>query len=197
MKNRWDYLFLSSSITLMIGYFFYYFQDYCFGPRFYYCLLPFAIILTVRGFFTLLQFLEQKQCNKRKTEATLYVLLVLCFLYTFSVSLPRLVKKYSNDYWGVTSRIHTAVTEQEITDAIVFLDCWDASDPTEPNLLYYGSGFQFNSPDLNGEVIYALDLKDKNSKLMDAFPAKRYYRCRFLAEEKSTIGEVTLVELSR
>ena len=181
----------------MTGYFFYYFQDYCFGPRFYYSLLPFMIILTARGFFTLSEFLEHKQYNKRKVEATLYVLLVLCFLYTFSVSLPRLVKKYSNDYWGVTSRIHTAVTEKGITDAIVFLDCWDASDTTKPNLLYYGSGFQFNSPDLNDAVIYALDLKDKNRELMDAFPAKRYYRCTFLAEEKSTIGEITLTELSR
>ena len=196
-KNRWDYLFLSSSITLMIGYFFYYFQDYCFGPRFYYSLLPFMVILTARGFFTLSQFLEQKQYSKRNVEATLYVLLSLCFLYTFSVSLPRLVKKYSNDYWGVTSRIHTAVNGQGLTDAIVFLDCWDASDNTQPNRLYYGSGFQFNSPDLNDEVMYVLDLKDKNSELMDAFPAKRYYRCTFLAEEKSTIGEITLTELSR
>jgi hypothetical protein len=196
-KNRWDYLFLSSSITLMIGYFFYYFQDYCFGPRFYYSLLPFMIILTTRGFFTLPQFLEHKQWNKRKVEVTLYVLLTLCFLYSFSVSLPRLVRKYSNDYWGVTSRIHTAVKEQGITDAIVFLDCWDAPDSTQPNLLYYGSGFQFNSPDLKDEVMYALDLKDKNGELMDAFPAKRYYRCTFLAEEKSTIGEIRLIELSR
>jgi 4-amino-4-deoxy-L-arabinose transferase-like glycosyltransferase len=196
-KNRWDYLFLSSSITLMIGYFFYYFQDYCFGPRFYYSLLPFMIILTARGFFTLSEFLEHKQWNKRKVEVTLYVLLVLCSFYTFSVSLPRLVKKYSNDYWGVTSRIHTAVTEKGITNAIVFLDCWDAPDNTQPNLLYYGSGFQFNSPDLKDEVMYALDLKDKKGELMTAFPAKRYYRCTFLAEGKNTIGEITLTPLSR
>ena len=32
---------------------------------------------------------------------------------------------------------------------------------------------------------------------MDAFPAKRYYRCTFLAEEKNTIGEITLTELLR
>ncbi|MCK5423554.1 MAG: hypothetical protein KAJ08_15390, partial [Deltaproteobacteria bacterium] len=48
-----------------------------------------------------------------------------------------------------------------------------------PNLILYASGFQFNSADLHGEIIYALDLKDRNSELMRDFPSRKYYLCKF------------------
>jgi hypothetical protein len=92
-----------------------------------------------------------------------------------SFSFPSLIKKYSNDYWWVTDQIHEAVEKQKITNAIVFIDCWHPPDTTKPNLIYYGSGFQFNSPDLKDDVIYALDLKEKNSELMKLFPDREYY----------------------
>lgn len=178
-KGKWDFLFLAASLVLITSYFFYYHQDNIFGPRFYYSLLPFLIILTVRGFLLLPQWLESKGYNKRKTEATLYLTVALFFLYTLSVSVPSLVTKYSNDYWWVTDKIHKAVQEQGITNAIVFIDCWHPPDTSKPRLIYYGSGFQFNSPDLEDEVIYALDLKERNSELMEAYPGRRYYRCNF------------------
>ena len=178
-KNRWDYLFLLSSITLVLSCFFYFYQDLCFGPRFYYSLTPFMIILTVRGFLGIPDWLEKKRFNKRKTEASLYLLLLFCFLYTFLSSLPSLIKKYSNDYWWVTDKIQKTVKKQGIANAIVFIDCWHPPDTAKPNLIYYGSGFQFISPDLKDDVIYALDLKERNSELMKAFPNRRYYYCNF------------------
>ncbi len=69
--------------------------------------------------------------------------------------------------------------ERKITNAIIFIDCWHPPERTTPNLIYYGSGFQFNSPDLTDDVIYALDLKERNIELMDAFPDRNYYRCNF------------------
>jgi hypothetical protein len=105
----------------------------------------------------------------------------------FSFSLPQLVKKYSNDYWWVTDKLHTAVQKQSLTNAVVFVDCWHPPDVTQPNLLYYGSGFQFNSPDLNDEVIYALDLKKKNSELMKAFPARSFYYYNYFQNPHAVI----------
>lgn len=192
-RNRWDYLFLAASITLILGYFFYYYQDLCFGPRFYYCITPFMVILTVRGFLELPNWLEKKGGDRRRVEASLYFFMLLCFLYTFSFSLPSLIKKYSNDYWWVTDKIHNAVKKQGITNAIVFIDVWHPPHITGPNLLLYGSGFQFNSPDLTDEIIYAIDLKDRNSILMKDFPNRRYYLCKFY----SLISGFTLIELDR
>ncbi|MBW1839299.1 MAG: glycosyltransferase family 39 protein [Deltaproteobacteria bacterium] len=191
-KNRWDYLFLISSLTLIVSYFFYYYQDLCFGPRFYYSLTPLMVILTVRGFLELPHWLEKKRFDKRKTKASLYLLLFLCFLYTFSVSLPSLIKKYSNDYWFVTDKIHHAVKSQGITNAVIFIDAWHPPYITKPNLLVYGLGFLFNSPDLDDDTIYALDLKDRNSELMMDFPNRDYYLCKFY----SSVSDFKLLKLN-
>lgn len=177
-KSRWDYLFLSSSLTLIASYFFYYYQDLCFGPRFYYSLTPFMVILSVRGFLSLPVWLEKLGLNKRRTEASLYLLLFFCLLYALLFSLPSLIKKYSNDYWWITDKIHNTVKKQGITNAIVFIDVWHPPHITKPNLIPYGSGFQFNSPDLKDEVIYAIDLKERNIELMKAFPDRHYYLCK-------------------
>jgi len=185
-KNRWDYLFFYSSLVLILSYFFYYHQDYIYGPRFYYSLTPFMIILTVRGFLEMPHWLEKKRFNKRKTEAFLYLLLFSCFLYTFTISFPSLVKKYSNDYWWVTDKVHKAVTQRGITNAIVFIDCWHHPDSEKPRLIYYGSGFQFNSPALKDDVIYALDLKEKNRELMKLFPDRKYYFVPFFWDRTIT-----------
>lgn len=191
-RNRWDYLFISAFISLMVSYFFYYYQDLCFGPRFYYSSLPFLIILTVRGFLALPEWLQNKGFDRRRTEASLYLLLLLCFLYMLSFSLPSLIKKYSNDYWWVTAKIHNAVKEQGIHNAIVFIDVWHPPSITEPNLIPYGSGFQFNSPDLRDDVIYAIDLKWKNEKLMKAFPGRDYYLCKI----HKPMSDFTLLKLN-
>lgn len=178
-KNRWDWLFLYSSLSLIASHFFYYHQDYIYGPRFYYSLTPFLIVLTVRGFLGIPGWLETSAFQRGKTRASLYLLVVLCFFYAFSVSFPALIKKYSDDYWWVTDKLHKMVRKQEITNAIIFMDCWHPVDNPVPRLIYYGSGFQFNSPDLKDDVIYALDLKEKNIELMEAFPDRSYYVCNF------------------
>lgn len=178
-KNRWDYLFTISSIILIASYFFYYYQDLCFGPRFYYSLTPFLIVLTARGVLELPKWLEKFHFDRRRTKASLYFLLFLCFFYTFAFSLTPLIKKYSNDYWGVTDKIHNTVKEYDITHALIFIDVWYANPTDMPNLIPYGSGFQFNSPRLNDDIIYAMDLKEKNTELMKAFTGRSYYLCKF------------------
>jgi hypothetical protein len=177
-RSRWDYLFLISSLTLIVSYSFYFYQDLCFGPRNFYSLLPFAVILTVRGFLELPKWLEAKGFERLKTEATLYFLLLVCLFYTTSFSIPSLIKKYSDDYWWITDKIHKEVRRKGITNALVFIDVWHPSHITEPNLIPYGSGFQFNSPDLDDEVIYAIDLRERNRILMNAFPERSYYLCK-------------------
>ncbi len=175
----WEYLGLAGSALVAGGYFFYYHQDLIFGPRFYYCMTPFLIMLSARCFLALPRWLEEKGFSKRRVTATLYLALVFCFLDSFALSVPRLVKQYSHDYWWVTDKLHTTVRRQGITNAIVFMDCRHLPGTPAPRLIFYGSGFQFKSPQLTDEVIYALDLGERNSELMRAFPGRKYYRCNF------------------
>jgi hypothetical protein len=191
-KDRWDYLFLAGSLVPIVAYFFYYYQDLCFGPRFYYSFSPFMVLLSARGVLALPHWLEKWSFDRRRTEASLYLLLLLCFIYTFVFSLPSLIKKYSNDYWGVTDRIHNTVKEQGIANALIFIDVWYDNPTDKPNLIPYGSGFQFNSPLLNDDVIYAMDLRDKNPDLMKVFPGRNYYLCKF----KKPMKDFTLIKLN-
>jgi len=191
-KNRWDYLFLYGSLIPIAAYFFYYYQDLCFGPRFYYSFMPFMALLTARGFLALPHWLNKWSFDRRRTEASLYLLLLLCFFYTFAVSLPSLLQKYANDYWGVTDRIHATVKKQGIANAIVFIDVWYGNPTDNPNLIPYGSGFQFNSPLLKDEIIYAMDLRDKNLNLMKVFPGRNYFLCKF----QKPMREFTLTKLN-
>ncbi len=192
-KSRWEYLFLAACFSIIAGYFLYWYQDLCYGPRFYYSLLPFMIIFTARGFLALPQWLAGKGFDPRRATACLYLLLCAFFLYTLSVSVPSLVKKYSSDYWWVTDKIHRAVKAEGIQNAIVFIDVWYPPGATEPNWIPYGSGFQFNSPDLTDDVIYAMDLREKNGELMSAFPGRSYYLCKI----HKPMSEFTLIKIEK
>ncbi len=192
-KNRWEHLFIYCSLVLIVSYFFYFYQDLCFGPRNFYSLLPFAVLLTVRGFLELPKWLALRGLDKRKTEATLFCLLLLFVFYTISLSIPSLINKYSDDYWWITDKIHKEVTKQGITNAIVFIDVWHPPGINQPNLIPYGSGFQFNSPDLSDDVIYAMDLREKNSALMKAFPQRNYYLCKI----HKPMSDFTLIKIDK
>ncbi len=113
-------------------------------------------------------------------------------IYSLS-SLPSLIKKYSSDYWWVTDKIHKAVEAEGIHNAIVFIDVWYPPGVTEPNRIPYGSGFQFNSPDLKDDVIYAMDLREKNGLLMSAFPGRSYYLCKI----HKPMSDFTLIRIEK
>ncbi len=147
---------LVSSLTLMLSYACYFYQDLCFGPRNYYSLTPFLILLTVRGLLALPGWLGARGFDAKRSEATVSLLLWLSIIYMLCFSLPPLVKKYSGDYWWVTDKIHKAVKAQGISNAVVFIDVWHPPGITEPNRIPYGSGFQFNSfPALVGQLTRA------------------------------------------
>ena len=119
--------------------------------------------------------------NKRSVRATLALLLIVCFSFTFLSSFPRLIKKYANDYWIVTDKIHTEIQNRRIKNALVFIDVWLPRDTPTPNLIPYGSGFQFNSPDLSDDVVYAIDLREKNVELMKYYSGRDFYLCRIFS----------------
>jgi hypothetical protein len=155
--------------------------------------MPFAIIFSVRGFLGLPKWLEEKGFNRRKVRATLTLLLIVCFSYTFVFSFPRLIKKYSDDYWIVTDKIHAEVQKRGIKNAVVFIDVWLPRDTPTPNLIPFGSVFLFNSLDLSDDVIYAIDLREKNVELMNYYSERDYYFCKIL----SSIDDFKLTKINR
>lgn len=191
-RNRWDWIFLFSSLLLVFSYFFYYFQDLCFGPRFYFCLAPLLTLLTVRGLLKIPAMLENFSFDRQKVKATLSLFIFFCFVYTLFFSLPVLYKKYSHFYFYVDDTLHNTVIQKHISNAVVFINI--VYPPGNPvlNLPVYGAGFIHNSPDLKDSVIYAIDWGEKNRKLMEEYSGRDYYLWKF----NPVIGKFELTRMN-
>jgi hypothetical protein len=131
------------------------------------------VLLTARGIFFLPRIRYLKPLSER-VKAALTILLILCILYTAFISLTFLTKEYSHWYWGVSDLLYKQVKKRGIKDALIFVDCKQPPDPG-----YLGPGFLHNSPSLDDEVIFAIDLREKNVELMRDFPGRDYYLCWF------------------
>lgn len=169
-KNKKHYVLLCGFLAPLIFYFFYFYQDLCLGPRFYYASLPFAIILTAHAILRL------THCNyfvkagySMQIKRTAIALLFFFFVFAFLVRMPVLCKFYANTYWNVDNKIMNKAKELKINNAIIFLK----SSTYKDNDL--GAGFLHNDPTLNNSILFARDLKERNIELARFFSYRSYY----------------------
>jgi hypothetical protein len=178
-----DYFLLAVFLCLPAAYFFYWYQDLCFGPRFLYETLAPVLVLSSRGVLKLLPTADRsppESTDSMKRAATgrcpgvLLVGGLLSLLTMLAVNLPPLLRFYSRDFWGVGSQIAAEVRAHRVSNAVVFIqsdyyyhgNVWDS---------YYGAGFLGNTLDFQGPVVYARDQGDENYVLMRNLPGRRYY----------------------
>jgi hypothetical protein len=165
-RDKWDHLLMSSFWALSIAYFFYWFQDWCFGPRFMYESSVMAILLTSRGILRTPALVNDTfglKTPPNRIRAAVGAAVIICTLIGLSFNIRPLVKVYSSDYWRVNASVFKAVKKSKIENAIVFVRS------------YYGSVFVGNSPMFDGDVIYVRDLGVKNRLMMEYYPNRRYY----------------------
>jgi len=169
----WDLLLLGSASSLSFAYFFYWFQDWCFGPRFMFESTAVFVILTARGIIALPDIAREmfQIKNVQKVKGIIAMLLIFCFCVGFYSNLPALVKTYSNNYWGVNGKVQKAVKSMGIDNAVIFVKS------------YYGSVFAENHPLLDSGIIYVNDLGEKNKQIMEKYPDRNFY----IANESSVI----------
>jgi len=164
--NRWDILLLFSLLLLAVSYLFYWFQDWCFGPRFLYDAAGGVILLTVRGMqrlpYVLKNQLGRALSVRRICGLTVFVVLLSTSIGVVS-NIPALVRVYSNSYWSVNGKVLKAVKQRGLQKAIVFTKS------------YYGSVVAANSPLLDKDVIYVRHLDPFDADFMKLFPGYRYY----------------------
>ncbi|MEO0078065.1 MAG: glycosyltransferase family 39 protein [candidate division WOR-3 bacterium] len=163
-RDKRDWLMLSLYASLAGAYFFYWFHNVCFGPRFLYESSAALVLLTVRGGQSLPRFLRttfdtpvDDRTVHRFTGRAAVVLLVLMF----GVGLPPLLRSYTSYGW-VNGKYLRNVKRNRITNALVF--CF-----------HYGAGFTANPIGLKGDVIYARDCGILNAALTTAYPGRRCY----------------------
>lgn len=165
-RNKWDYLLLAAFFSLVIAYFFYWFHQWLFGPRFLFEAAAALILLTARGIQRIPELLKNILPNSQiaeKLSKMTVLFLGICFLITGVGNVPALMRYYGDSFQGVDRKVLQAVEQHGLKKAIVF---------TRSN---YGSVFTANSPFITGNVIYVRDLGEKNQVLMAAFPSYSYY----------------------
>ncbi len=164
--NKWDFLLLGSALSLAISYLFYWYQDWCFGPRFLFEATCPLIILTARGLEQLprlLWIVSGTRASIRRLTALAAFVMVILFAVGFVTNIPPLLKNYGDRYWGVNGRGLEMVKRAGLKNAIVF---------TRSN---YGGVFTANEPDLSNDVIFVRDRGKHNVLLMERFDGYSFY----------------------
>jgi len=170
-RDKWDYLLMGTLFALSFAYFCYWYGvGNNLSPRFLYESISALILLTARGMLRLPDFV-QKILKVKSTERLVKVMtafcLLLCLIIILYYYIPSLVRYYENDFYKhIKKDTLRAVKEKKITNAIVFVS---------PHL-YRGVFPANSSPLLDGEVIYAQDLGERNRLLMEYYPDREYYR---------------------
>ena len=167
-KTYNDYFFFCGLLAGPAFYFFYFFQDLCLGPRFFYITLPFLLVLSARAILFLIERLSRR-ASKSSVIGMLLVLFCCSLIFAGSFRFPHLYHYYSDSFWDVDNDIMKAVKKQELSNVLVFQRSYEKSGND------LGQGLQHNTPDLNGPVIFARDLGERNAELMRFFPDRKYY----------------------
>jgi len=197
-----DWLLLAVLLALPAAYFFYWYEDLCFGPRFLYETIAPALVLSSRGVLqlpglaaglshfsagTVPEFPLRKPgtvpsagdcplCADARQKARGFLLAgaLLSLVTMLAINLPPLLRFYARDFWGVGTRIAEQVRRNKVNNAVVFIQ----SDFLYYGNVwdsYYGAGFLGNTLDFQGPVVYARDQGDENYLLMMNLPGRRYY----------------------
>ena len=168
-----DWVLLASFAALPILYFFYWFQDLCFGPRYLYEGLAPLLLLSARGLVEFPRFVGQAAGGDAQTRTRNAVVLAaaLSLAATAAIGVPRLLVTYGDRYWGVDNRLYARLTEKGINRAVVFV----GNARTDLFLNYYGAGLLHNTLDFEGPVVYAKNRGVWNYLLMRQFPGRACY----------------------
>ncbi len=173
-RNKWDYLLLAHLLSIPALYFFFIHQDFFMGPRYYFSVIPAALILTARG-LTLAPELWHRlggSNDERKAASFLATLMLICIAFNAAWFFPERLRFYhisSPIHQGVTAPLWRHLDPDKIKNAVIFINDF-------PFSLAYGTGLWRNDPDLSGNIIYVRDLGQHNIKMMEIYPGRKYYR---------------------
>jgi hypothetical protein len=191
--RRYDFLLLGVFVSLVVGYFFYWWHALVSGPRWEFESLPVLALLMARGIRAVPQYFEGglEPARARQGLARLFV---LCGVSLFAVAVPNLVRELPGTLGTETSTARM-VRKARLSQALV----------VTPRM---GDVFLENQVPPGGNVIYAKDLGELNPLLTRSFPGRELYYANLdtlrklpdKAYEQSALKQgidTTIAELSR
>ena len=162
-RKRLPGCFLAGAALLVAAYGLYWYHGECFGPRFYFVLLPVMIMLTLSGLAVLAGLL--------KVPASMVVLVAVPF--TFLVHIPVYGATFYHNQRGISEDLRAEVQHPPQKLAIVLVQ------DKHPRF-YFSSTVTLNDLALKNAVLYGRD-RNRNTdirRLVKAFPDRHIYRYR-------------------
>ncbi|HNT35027.1 MAG TPA: glycosyltransferase family 39 protein, partial [bacterium] len=157
--RRTDIYLLLMGLAPVAAYFFYSFQDLCYGPRFFYTSSLFFIVLSARA---LMELRMQVRHICRGIHPLPVALTLVCFVFTVLRIAPNM-----NSYWQASpERTVQKVRDAGITDGLVLVDRWDALPTT------------LNSISFDSRIVYALNRGHRNLMFLHWYPDRDIYHVR-------------------
>ena len=173
-KHKWDVIALAGVLCLIVGYGFYHWIDFSFGPRFYFEMLPLLVLLCARGMTKFPEYIRKRGIRGICLESFVYWFVMISFLFAFVFYIPPLTRMYHRDYNQiVNTRVASLAGENQIHNALVFMRDLEGYN-------FYASGFLANSLDFQGDVVYAIDGgQEQNQSVISAYPGRDVFFFEF------------------
>jgi hypothetical protein len=169
----------AGAASLAIAYVFFFFHQLALGPRFWLEAAPVLCVLTAEGIMAAPELIEGRFTKHGAGRQFVASVIAIGFLYAMIFNLPALTRAYSRSFWNVTPKLDQLVKTQTPagSKALVFIE-------GDQN---YGSGFVFNTPALDGRIIYARDMGEKNKLLISQYKDRILFNAH-LDLRKGVIG---------
>jgi hypothetical protein len=203
-RNRWDWTFLACALAVLGVYTFYEAPGLMHGPRYWYEAMPFLVLLAARGAESLAVVASDvagrvaasfRAPERRATwlgAILVYPVVAILSLNAaydwvhgeglgFGIDTVPAAAKELRGFNGVNATMVDSLEAQDLDNALVLVDACT-------NWQCLGSVFWMNSPTLDGDVVYAKNLDQRNAELFQKYPDRLVYRASYLTGEVLPFG---------
>jgi hypothetical protein len=115
-------LFVAIIFTVIGAYFFYFFQDFCYGPRFMYVLVVPLLVIIAAGIRSFITAAEPLGYSRETVRSGVLHVVIVCLVAALAVSIPRQVSIYRDIYWDISRQVLDEVDRRGLEQAIVFIE---------------------------------------------------------------------------
>lgn len=181
--RKTDILLSSGFFSLFFSLYFYWGTYVLIGPRMIFETLPVIIVLAARGLYETPNLLTKifKKVEYRKAVTITTIITLLLVLYAFLIRLPSMVwipdaqwfyQGYAYKFSRVAPDLHNRIVKSAPKNSLVIIKLSYYPRKYLPNG-WWGSGFQYNDPQLSNDYIYAQYREGKFGELLDCYPQRK------------------------
>jgi len=128
--NKWwkEQALFWAGISVVIGYYFYFYVDLTYGPRFVYCSVFPLLAVSALGIEALGKRLRNLGWSRSRLNWFFAVIVILLLASSALISLPSRIKDFSQRYQDVDKEFICFVRKLNLHNAVVLLDDYPSSD---------------------------------------------------------------------